>query len=1108
MNQTEDWRPNGLAAGPYPDSNPAPSEADARLVQALQEYRAAVHAGQKPDRQAFLARHAEIAAELAECLDGLEFIQGTAPQMQAAEDQARVIPLLPGEISAGTVLGDYEILHEIGRGGMGVVYKARQRSLHRVVALKMVLAGQYAASLEVKRLRTEAEAAAHLDHPHIVPIYEVGEHDGRHYFSMKLIEGSNLAQHTACFRSDPRAAANLLATVARAVHYAHQRGILHRDLKPANILLDAQGRPHVTDFGLAKRIAAGDSLGQSQTGAVAGTPSYMAPEQAAGKRGLSTAVDVYSLGAILYELLTGQPPFQGESGLAILRRVMEEEPKRPRLFDPHIDKDLETICLKCLEKEPAQRYGSAEALAEDLERWLAGEPIQARPANSWERTIKWARRQPAVASLLLVSGLALVALIISLAVSYVVVSHEQQQTADALVARTRALAEREQALQREQETSYFQTIALAAPEVLANNVQRADRLLDSCLPEYRNWEWHYLKRLCHAELLTLHPRTEPACVTFSPDGQRVAAAGGVLGRPGEINLWDSATGQVLLTITGHADVITDLAFSPDGQCLATSSGDQTVKVWDTQSGREIRTLRGHEGSVWSVAYSPDGRRIASASADRTVKVWSAITGKELLTLRGHEDSVWHIAFSGDGQQLASASADQAVKIWDTGTGREVHTLRGHKGIVRGVAFSHDGQRLASAGYDNTVKVWDATSGQELLTFRGHTKCATGVAFNPDGRRLASSSVDQTIKVWDAATGEDLQTLCGHTDSVWAVAFSPDGQRIASAGANGTVKLWKATDLLVNPIQLGPVEPIHQAVLSADGGRFALAGESGIGVWDSSSGRRLSTHDRIGIQVNRLAMSPDGKRIAAMKSFGMLAIWNADNGQELHALPGFRGGVADLVFSGDGEQLATVGGGMGVLLWDVATGQLRKALLEHEVRVGTVQFSGDSKRLGAILGDSQERQEVMIWDTESGREVFARANAGGRAILSPDGAFIALVEAGTAASECAIWDVQSGLKAFVLGGHTAPIRALAYSPDGRRLASAGQDQTIKLWEASTGREILTLSGVGGPVDALVFSKDGTRLFSIDSDGTVRTWDATPLRTVRAAPEPDAPARMRR
>jgi WD40 repeat protein/tRNA A-37 threonylcarbamoyl transferase component Bud32 len=1061
-------------------------------VRAIQEYLNALKMGQKPDRQEVLARHPDIASELAECLDGLEFIQGAAPQLQCPGEQRRVAPSLPGEMSAGTVLGDYEILHEIGRGGMGVVYKARQQSLNRVVALKMVLAGQYAPSLEIQRLRAEAEAAAHLVHPHIVPIYEVGEHDGRHYFSMKLIEGSNLAQHIACFRSDPRAAVDLLATAARAVHYAHQRGILHRDLKPANILLDAQGRPHVTDFGLAKRITAGENSGQSQTGAVAGTPSYMAPEQAAGKRGLSTAADVYSLGAILYELLTGQPPFQGESALATLRQVMEEEPKRPRLLDPHLDKDLETICLKCLEKEPSQRYGSAEDLAEDLERWLAGEPIQARAANSWERTVKWARRQPAVASLLLVSGLALAALITGLAVGYVVVSHKQQQT-------TEALAQREQALQRERETSYFQTIALTAPEALANNVQRADRLLDGCPAEFRNWEWHYLKRLCHAELLTLHPRTEPACVAFSPDGQRVAAAGGLLGRPGELNLWDSATGRVLLTFNGHADVITGLAFSPDGQRLASSSGDQTVKIWDAHSGQEMRTLRGHEGSVWSVAYSPDGRRLASAGSDRTVKVWNAVTGEELLTLRGHEDSIWHIAFSADGQRLASASADQTVKIWDVETGREVHTLRGHKGIIRGVAFSRDGQRLASAGYDNTVKVWDATSGQELLTFRGHTKYATSVAFSPDGHRVASSSVDQTVKVWDAATGEDVLTLRGHSGSVWAAAFSPDGRRIASAGADGTVKLWKATNLLVNPVQLGSVVPIHHIVLSADGGRFALARDTGAQVWNASSDRKLSTLAGINMGVNRLAISPDGTRIAAMKSYSTVAIWNADNGQVVHVLPGFRGPIADLAFSGDGEHLATAGSGRGVLLWDAATGQLLKTFLEHDVRLGNLQFSGDDKRLVATIGASQGKQEVKVWDTESGRELFGHADAGGRAIISPDGALIALVVAGAAANESPIWDVQSGQEIFSLSGHTAPIRALAYSPDGRRLASAGQDQTIKLWEATTGREILTLSRVGGPVDALVFSKDGTRLFAVDNDGTVRVWDAAPLRAALGATE---------
>jgi serine/threonine protein kinase len=298
--------------------------------------------------------------------------------------------------------GDYDLLEEIARGGMGVVYRARQISLDRVVALKMILSGQLASSADVERFRREAEAAANLDHPNIVPIYEVGEHEGQHYFSMKLVEGGNLADKLAELRRDPKAAARLLAQVARAVHYAHQRGILHRDLKPANILVDKDGQPHVTDFGLAKKL--GTEAGLTQSGAILGSPSYMAPEQARAVKSLSVAADVYSLGAVLYELLTGRPPFQG-AALDTILQVLDKEPEAPAAVNPGVDRDLEAICLKCLSKKPGDRYPSAEALAADLDNWLQSRPTLARPLSALGVYRKWLNRNPK-----LVGGLSLLAI--------------------------------------------------------------------------------------------------------------------------------------------------------------------------------------------------------------------------------------------------------------------------------------------------------------------------------------------------------------------------------------------------------------------------------------------------------------------------------------------------------------------------------------------------------------------------------------------------------------------------------------------------------------------------------------------------------------------------
>jgi tetratricopeptide (TPR) repeat protein len=394
-----------------PSTNGDTVDQDERLDEVVVAYLEAVEAGQPPDRTAWLDRYPDLAEGLATFFadqDGLAC--WTDPLRQVAWPASRTPQTSSGAerhaaVSPHDSFGDYELLGEVARGGMGVVYRARQKSLNRIVAVKMILAGQLASPGEVERFRREAEAAALLDHPHIVPIYEVGECAGQHYFAMKLVEGGNLTQHIARFVDDHRAAARLVTTVSRAVHHAHQRGVLHRDLKPANILLDPEGQPHVTDFGLAKRVQ-GDP-GLTGSGAVVGTPSYVAPEQAAAKKELTTAADVYSLGVILYELLTGRPPFRAETPLDTLLAVLEKEPAPPRALNPRVERDLETVCLKCLHKEPGRRYASALALAEELECWLQGEPIQARPTTAWERAWRWTRRRPLGAALVAVGVLAL-----------------------------------------------------------------------------------------------------------------------------------------------------------------------------------------------------------------------------------------------------------------------------------------------------------------------------------------------------------------------------------------------------------------------------------------------------------------------------------------------------------------------------------------------------------------------------------------------------------------------------------------------------------------------------------------------------------------------------
>jgi WD40 repeat protein len=953
---------------------------------------------------------------------------------------------------------------------MGVVYKARQVNLNRIVALKMILSGAFAGTQERARFRVEGEAAAQLEHPNIVGIYEVGEHEGRPYCALEHVDGGSLAQRLTGTPQPARVAAQLVETLARAVQYAHDHRIIHRDLKPANVILAGgsdtpleQCLPKITDFGLAKQLNGGaEKAGampayQTQTGEILGTPSYMAPEQAEGKhREIGPAADIYALGAILYELLTGRPPFKGESPLDTLEQVRSQEPVPPSRLQPRLARDLSTICLKALAKAPGRRYASAGALANDLRRFLDGRPIQARPVGAGEKLWRWCRRNPVVAGL---SAAVVLALGAGLAVSifFAVQATEQGQQARChLYGAQMHLAQ-----------SYWESAHIS--QVLALLNQHGD-------PDLRGWEWHYLWRLCHDELHTFEAGDSPGCVALSPDWRLLATES--QGRT--VQVWETAGRQEVHTFRVPGAL--SLAFSPDGRWLAVGNRAGRITVWDSTSRQVRHDFAAHSGLVSCVVFSPDGKQLASSSAeDRVIRLWNALDRQELHTLRGHVRPVRSVAFSPDGRRLASASQDQTIKLWDVSTGAALMTLYGHAQDLHQVAFSLDGRQLVSASDDGTAKIWDARQGRELATLRGHAETVTAVAFSPDGRWLVTASSDRTVKLWDAASGQVMRTFRGHRGAVLSVVFSPDGRLVGSVGAGRTVKLWDAgLHREAHPLRGGPV-----AVFSPDGQLLAAPVSRLIKVWDAASLQVMRVLRGHTADVWGVAFSPDGRWLASGDQKGTIKLWNAASGKEVRTLRGHTGWVFSLGFRRDGQRLASASADGTVRLWDPVRGA-ELFTLAHESRqaVHSVTFSPD----GRLLASASDDRTVKVWDAVAGQELRtlgAHTSWVYSVAFSPDGQRLA------SASEdqtTKVWDVSRGKVVCDIPPVTMQVTSVAFHPDGRRLVTGSSYGSIKVWDAESGQELLTLQGHTAQVWSLAFSPDGYRLVSASQDDTVRVWDA--------------------
>jgi WD40 repeat protein/tRNA A-37 threonylcarbamoyl transferase component Bud32 len=995
-------------------------------------------------------------------------------------------------------LGNYELIAELARGGMGVVFKARHTMLHRVVALKMILGGHLARPDDLQRFRTEAEAAAQLQHPGIVALYEVGTHEGQPYFSMEFVSGTSLSQLAATGPVPSRVAAAYLEKTARAVHYAHTQGILHRDLKPANVLVDDHGQPKVTDFGLAKLLHI-DS-GQTRTGAIIGTPSYMAPEQAAARKDLGPECDVYSLGAILYELLTGRPPFRGETALATLSLVAEQEPVPPRLLNPKVDPDLETICLKCLEKQPARRYRSAEALAEDLRHYQDNEPITARRVGAIGRAIKWCRRKPAAAALLAVSALAVIACIVFLSV-YSFMEHElrmkiQDEHRQAMEARKQARV-RADVMRR---LLYLAQYHLAYAAWEGANLDRASQLLRRWLPQpdqtdLRGWEWFYLDGLCHGKFTLRGHRGAVRALAFFPDGRHLATAG----QDRDIRIWDLASGAMALRIPrAHTKLITSLAIRPGSALLASAGEDGTIKLWDLRTGKPPVLLNRKGSYVTSIAFSADGKYLAAGAGDQTVRVWDPASGSVLHSHRGHMGPVLAVQFSPSEALLASAGEDGRVCLWDPSGGVLVKRLTGHQGQVTSLAFRPDGKVLASGGGrgrgNGEVRSWSMTTRQEIRPRYSHADKVLSLAFS-NRDRLAVGGRGGLVRVWDTETGSEAFSFQGDTQNVFALAFQPGAPHLATAGHAGTIRVWNTVGSqgetrLEAPAREGRRARIRCISFSADG-RFLAAGGGQTGrdrfgevqIWDPAAGKLLKVLTGHGDTVNAIAFGPQGAQVASASGDGTVRVYDRQTGRQL-ALLSHRAAVYAVAMSPNTRTLASAGLDDRIYLWDPATGRSLGMLRGHANDVVALAFSGDGKRLVSAGFD----KTVRVWDVAARKleqTLVGHMKITNAAAFSPTGHFIV---SASNDKTVRVWDLKQGEEQLRLEGASGPVMTVAYSPGGLRIAGAGEDKKIHIWDVATGQEILTLEGLAGTVHSLAWSADKRRLAAADGDTAIHLWEA--------------------